>query len=75
MRNSKHAKVWSESLAYEFGRLAQGVGGRVKGTNTIFFIQKDQVPIKRRKDVTYSSFGCKLKPYKDGKHCTQLTAG
>jgi hypothetical protein len=57
------------------GRLAQGVGSRVTGTNTIFFIQKDQVPINRRKDVTYNSFGCELKPNKEEKHCTQLTAG
>jgi hypothetical protein len=52
MRDPKHAKVWSESLANEFGRLAQGVGGRVTGTNTIFFIQKDHIPINRRKDIT-----------------------
>jgi hypothetical protein len=62
-------------LANEFGRLAQGVGGRVTGTNTIFFIQKDQFPIDRRKDVTYGSFGCKIKPNKEEKHCTQLTSG
>ena len=70
MRDPKHAKVWSESLANEFGQLAQGVGGRVKGTNTIFFIQKDHIPIDRRKDVTYGSFVCELKPNKEEKHCT-----
>ena len=75
MRDPKHAKVWSESLANEFGQLAQGVGGRVKGTNTIFFIQKDQVPIDRRKDVMYSSFGCEFKQNKEEKHRTRLMAG
>ena len=30
--------VWLRSSANEFGCLAQGVGNRVKGTNTIFFI-------------------------------------
>jgi hypothetical protein len=55
MRDPKRAKVWSESSANEFGQLAQRVGGRVTGTNTIFFIQKDHVPIDRRKDVTYGS--------------------
>jgi hypothetical protein len=68
MRDPKHAKVWSESSANEFGWLAQGAGGRVTETNTIFFIRKDQVPIDRRKDVTYGSFGCKLKPNKEEKH-------
>jgi hypothetical protein len=43
----------------------QEVGSRVTGTNTIYFIQKDQVPINRRKDVTYDSFGCELKPNKE----------
>jgi hypothetical protein len=75
MRDPKHAKVWSESSANEFGQLAQGVGGRVTGTNTIFFIQKDHVPIERRKDVTYGIFVCELKPNKEEKYCTQLTAG
>ncbi len=66
---------WSESSANEFGRLAQGVGGRVTGTNTIFFIQEDHVPINRRKDVTYGSFVCESKPSKEEKHRTQLMAG
>jgi hypothetical protein len=54
---------------------AQGVGGRVTGTNTIFFIQKDHVPIDRRKDVMYGSFVCEFKPNKEEKHRTRLTAG
>jgi hypothetical protein len=70
MRDPKHAKVWSESSANEFGRLAQGVGGRVIGANTIFFIQKDHIPINRRKDVTYDSFVCELKLNKEEKHRT-----
>jgi hypothetical protein len=36
MKDSKHAKIWAESLANEFAWLAQGVAGRVKGTNNIF---------------------------------------
>jgi hypothetical protein len=48
-------QVCSEISANEFAQLAQGVGGRVTGTNTIFFIKKDHVPINRRKDVTYGS--------------------
>jgi hypothetical protein len=75
MRDPKHAKVWSESSANEFGQLAQEIGGRVTGTNTIFSIQKDHVPMDRRKDITYGSFVCELKPNKEEKHRTQLTAG
>jgi hypothetical protein len=42
--DQKHTLIWSKSAANKFGQHAQGVGGRVKPTNTIFFIQKDQVP-------------------------------
>ncbi len=58
----------------EFGRLAQGVGGQFKGTNTIFFIKKDQVPKERAKDITYGSFSCDYKPNKEEKECTRLTS-
>ncbi len=52
----KHKEIWNTLAANEFGGLAQGVGGRVKVTNTIFFIRKDQVPKDWMKDVTYGSF-------------------
>ena len=38
MRHPKYENVWSTSVANKFGRLVQGVGGQIKGTNTIFFI-------------------------------------
>jgi hypothetical protein len=47
----------------------------VKGTNTIKFIRKNQIPHDRRKDVTYGSFSCDLKPNKTEIHRTRLTAG
>jgi hypothetical protein len=62
-------------LANEFGRLAQEVGGRVIPTNTIFFIKLEQVPINRKKGITYGSFCCDLKPNKKETHRTRLTAG
>jgi len=56
--------------------LAQGLNdGRVKGTNTIRFIQKDKIPHDRRKDVIYRSFSCDMKPNKTETHQTRLTAG
>jgi hypothetical protein len=74
IRDPKYKEIWSTSVANEFGRLAQGVGGRVQGTNTIFFICKDQVPKDRIKDVTYISYGCEIKPNKEEKQQTRLTA-
>jgi hypothetical protein len=73
IRDLKHTKIWSKSATNEFGRLVQGVGGRVKPTNTIFVIRKDQVPKDQIKDVTYGSFSCDIKPNKEEKHQTQLT--
>jgi hypothetical protein len=75
LRDPKHTKIWNTSSANEFGRLAQGVGGRVIPTNTIFFIPQHQVPMDRRKDVTYGSFVCDIKSNKAETHRTRLTAG
>ena len=47
MQSSKHKETWSKSSANEFGRLANGVSGRIKGTNTIKFIHKHNVPSNR----------------------------
>ncbi len=44
-------------------------------TNTIFFITHEQVPMDRRKDVTYGSFSCDLKLNKKETDQTRLTAG
>ena len=57
------------SSANEFGRLANGVGGRIKNpTNTIKFIHKHEVPKDRRKDVTYGQFLCSVHPEKAEKN-------
>eukprot|EP00804_Cyclotella_cryptica_P008100 CCRYP_004591-RA/>CCRYP_004591-RA protein AED:0.17 eAED:0.17 QI:0/0/0/1/0/0/4/0/815 len=58
LRHPDYNADWTLSSANEFGRLANGVGGRVKGTNTITFIPKAAVPPNRRKDVTYGTFVC-----------------
>jgi hypothetical protein len=50
--------VWNKLAADEFGRLAQGIGGRIKGTGTIQFIHKHKIPADRLRDVTYIKFVC-----------------
>ncbi len=75
-QHPKLGPAWDISSANEFGRLAQGIGGRVKGTNTIFFIPKGKVPLDRRKDVSYGKFVCKVRPEKvDEPNRTRLTVG
>jgi hypothetical protein len=59
MRSAKHRQAWSLSSANEFGRLADGIGGRIKNpTNTIEFICQHEVPTEWMKDVTYGQFVC-----------------
>jgi hypothetical protein len=48
-RDPRFKDIWERSAANDFGMLAQGVGNQVKGTNTIFFIHKNEVPPDRFK--------------------------
>jgi len=52
IKDPEYKEAWFLSGANELGRLAQGVGDRIKGTSTIFFINKSQVPTGRT--VTYA---------------------
>jgi hypothetical protein len=74
--NPKTRAIWSHSYGNEIGRLAQGMPGRNTGTNTIFFIKKDQVPKGRAKDVTYGLITTLIRPEKiDEPNRTRLVAG
>ena len=76
MRDPKYKKNWSTSSANEFGRLANGVGGRIKNpTNTIKFIRRKDIPGSRRKDVTYGSFVCNVRNEKAEKNRTRFVVG
>ena len=61
-------------MSNELGRLASGVGDRMKyGTETIFFIQKHQVPAVRKE--TYANIVCDYRPLKDDTYRLKLTVG
>ena len=60
-------EIWKESLANEFGRLAQGVRNRIEGTNTMYFIPKEEVPLKTKK-LTYPKIVCDIRPNKAETH-------
>jgi hypothetical protein len=64
---------WELSAANEFGRLAQGVGGRIKGTDTIKFIPHSAMPSDRT--ATYPRFVCEYRPQKTEVNRTRLTLG
>ena len=42
--NPNYRPLWSKSYRNDLGRLTQGMIGQVKGTNTIFFIDKADLP-------------------------------
>jgi hypothetical protein len=65
--------TWTRSAANEFGRLAQGVGGRITGTDTIKFISMNDVP--KNRTVTYARFVCDYRPQKTEPERTRLTVG
>ena len=61
-----------EQIRNEFGQLTQG-NGHVQGTDTIFFIRKDEVPTDRI--VTYARFVCDYRPPKSEPERTRMTVG
>jgi hypothetical protein len=77
LRHPKYKAQWKVSSANKFGRLAIGVGGRIKKpTKTIRFICEQDVPKDRRKDITYGSFTCSVRPEKtDEPNRTRFRAG
>ena len=75
LKHPRFKEVWNRSSADEFGRLAQGVGGRIKGTDTIRFIHKHEVPQDRFKDCTYIKFVCTIRTEKKDPYRTRATMG
>ena len=76
MRDPKYKKNCSTSSENEFGRLTNGVGGRIKNpTNTIKFIIRKDIPGSRRKYVTYGSFNCNVRNEKAKKNRTRFVVG
>jgi hypothetical protein len=65
--------IWNKAAVNDFGRLAQGVGNRIEGSNTIFFIPRQAVP--KGKIVTYRRFVVDIRPNKSEVHRVRLTVG
>jgi hypothetical protein len=65
--------VWNKAAANEFGRLAQDVGDRIEGSNTIFLIPRQAFP--KGKIITYGRFVVDIRPKKSEIHRVRLTVG
>jgi hypothetical protein len=63
--NPKYKDLWGKSYTTELGRLAQGIPSVSKGTDTIVFIARDEIPFARLKDVTYGHVCVNYHPKKD----------
>ncbi len=61
--NPKYKELWGKSYTAEHGRLAQGIHGVSKGTDTTVFIACNEIPFAQLKDVTWACL-CKLPPQK-----------
>ena len=69
---SSEGDLWEESACQEFGRLAQGYKD-TKGTDTIFFIHKHEVPADR--SVAYVRHTCTFRPQKEQQRRVRTVVG
>ena len=71
---SPDKEIWSKALANDLGRLAQGIGSRMKtGTNTIKFIHPKHIP--KGKKVTCCKLVASIRPLKAEKNRVRVTIG
>ena len=73
MNNPKYFQLYATSYSKDLGRLAQGIPGQSEGTNTIYFIDKADIPVERWKDVTYGRVVVSYRPKKSDPYQTRLT--
>jgi hypothetical protein len=73
LKSLKHCAAWATSFANELVWLAQGIGGRQKGTNTVYYIWHNQFPENRRKYVAYGRIYVDYRPQNEEPNRTRLT--
>jgi hypothetical protein len=73
--NPKYKELFGKSYMIELSRLAQGISGISKGTNTIILIGQDKIPNNRCKYVTYGRVCINYHPEKPNPNLACLTVG
>jgi hypothetical protein len=73
IKNDSTFPVWNKAEANEFGQLAQGVGGRIEGSNIIFFIPLQAVT--KVNILTHGRSVVDIRPNKSETHRVQITVG
>jgi hypothetical protein len=74
LHNPKYTKLWGRLYTKELGGLAQGVS-RTKCTDTIVFIRYNEIPLYRRRHITYQKMVVTYQLEKDDPNRTRLTVG
>ena len=64
MKNPKYRELYEKAYEKELARLSKFIPGLEDGTETIFFIDKHNVPSDRWKDVTYGKMVINYRPEK-----------
>jgi len=68
--------IWMKAMCKELGRLAQGFGDLVDGTNTIKFLSREEVRcIPADRTVTYARIVVDYRPQKDDPNRVRITVG
>ena len=75
MKTLKYRYVWGIYFENKMDRLYQVMKGRVKYTNTMFFITKEEAPQNWFKDITYERVVWYMREGKDDKNQTKLMIG
>jgi hypothetical protein len=73
--NPKYKELWGKSYTTELCCLAQGIPSVSKGTDTIVFIARDEIPFARLKNVTYGRVCVNYCPKKDDPNRMGLSVG
>ena len=58
MKREEYQDIWGKLYGNELGILAQGISDNIKGTDTILFTTKQNIPFERRRDITYGQIVC-----------------
>ena len=75
MKSPKYCHIYGTSYRKELGKTTEGMPGLVKGTDTIFFIDKSNVPTTHCKDIPYVPIVVNYIPEKSNTYCRRLNIG
>jgi hypothetical protein len=73
--NPKYKELWGKFFTKELRCLAQGIPRVSKGTDTIVFIQCEDIPNNRKCNVMYTQVCVSYCPEKEDPNHTQVTVG